>query len=309
MSLADTINTLYQDYGQVKGVTIECQNELVAIGINNTAATAEVFLQGAQVTRFQQTNKAPLLFLSDACRYQNGAALRGGIPICWPWFGDLQKNPMALQQQLPADQREAAPAHGFIRHRLWDVKSITTPTDALTIIELTYNTNGDEPLWPYKTQLIYRVEVGERLSASLSIHNNGNEAFICSGALHTYCAVDHIEHVRLKGFDQATYIDAIDHWNSKSQQGDIGFSGEVDRIYQAACIAATINDGDRTINVSSIGSNSTVVWNPWIDKSQRLSQFKANDYQRMLCIETANVLDDAICIEAGEKHLLGVHLF
>jgi glucose-6-phosphate 1-epimerase len=100
MNINDTIQTLYKGYGQLKGVTIECQKELVAIGIKNQAATAEVFIQGAQITRYQRIDEAPTLFLSKACGYQQGSALRGGIPICWPWFGNLEQNPNALKQQL-----------------------------------------------------------------------------------------------------------------------------------------------------------------------------------------------------------------
>jgi len=140
MNINDTIQSLYKDYGQLKGVTIECQKELVAIGIKNQAATAEVFLQGAQITRYQRIGEIPTLFLSQACEYQQGSALRGGIPICWPWFGDLAKNPEAVKQQVINEDQAAIatkfPAHGFVRQRDWTVESIRTPADDLTIVEL-----------------------------------------------------------------------------------------------------------------------------------------------------------------------------
>lgn len=314
MNINDTIQSLYKDYGQLKGVTIECQKELVAIGIKNQAATAEVFLQGAQITRYQRIGEIPTLFLSQACEYQQGSALRGGIPICWPWFGDLAKNPEAVKQQLMNEDQAAIttelPAHGFVRQRDWTVESIRTPADDLTIVELSYHVK-DEPLWPFDTLLTCRISIGAALSVSLHIANNSSQAFVFSAALHSYFAVSHIDSVRISGFDQCEYYDALDvneknEWQLKTQQGDITFSGEVDRVYQSSSTPVVINDKNRATNISSLGSRSAVVWNPWVDKSQTLSQFKEDDYQRMVCVETANAVNDVVRLEAGEAHKLEV---
>jgi glucose-6-phosphate 1-epimerase len=309
MNLAKTIDTLYQQYGQLPGITIECQNELVAIGIKNKAAVAEVFIQGAQLTRYQRVGEKPLLFLSDDCSYKEGSALRGGIPICWPWFGDIAKNPESVQQMLPEASRTDAMTHGFVRSQQWQVDSIITPTDQLTIIELSYSVNSENPLWPYSTQLSYRIEIGERLSASLLVKNTGDQVFAFSGALHSYIAVNHIDSVSIQGFDQVPYIDALDDWQLKTQHDTIEFTAELDRIYHTSCGPAVVSDANRKVTVASTGSNSTVIWNPWIDKSQQLSQFQDAEYQRMLCIETANVMDDVIHLLPQQEHTLGVHLF
>jgi glucose-6-phosphate 1-epimerase len=312
MNIIDTIQSLYKDYGQLKGVTIECQKELVAIGIKNQAATAEVFIQGAQITRYQGIDESPTLFLSKACDYKKGSALRGGIPICWPWFGDLAKNPEAVKQQLTNDDQVATktefPAHGFVRQRDWTVDSIRTPADDLTIVELSYHVK-DEPLWPFDTLLTCRISIGAALSVSLHIANNSSQAVVFSAALHSYFAVNHIDNVRISGFNQSDYYDALDvneknEWPLKTQQGDITFSKEVDRVYQSSNTPVTINEKNRTRRITSLGSDSTVVWNPWVDKSQELSQYKGDDYQRMVCVETANAVNDVIHLESGENHKL-----
>jgi glucose-6-phosphate 1-epimerase len=313
MNINDTIQSLYKDYGQLTGVTIECQNELVAIGIKNQAATAEVFLQGAHITRYQRIGETPTLFLSQACEYQRGSALRGGIPICWPWFGDLAKNPDAVKQQLMTDAQSAItefPAHGFVRQRDWTVASIRTPSDDLTIVELSYHVK-DEPLWPFDTVLMCRISVGAALSVSLHIANNSSQPVVFSAALHSYFAVSHVDNVRISGLNQCKYYDALDvseknEWQLKTQQGDIAFSREVDRVYQSSSSPVVIHDKNRATNISSLGSRSTVVWNPWVDKSQTLSQFKEDDYQRMICVETANAVNDVIRLKAGESHKLEV---
>lgn len=306
MSLASSIHALYQQYGQLPGVTIECQNELLAIGIKNKAATAELFLQGAQLTRYQRVNENPILFLSDDCDYKEGLPLRGGIPICWPWFGDLSKNPEQLQHFFSEDQIIHAPAHGFIRDRQWTVESITTPTEQLTVIELSYAVSKEDVFWPYETILNYRIEISDHLSASLSIKNIGDQEFIFSSALHTYFSIDHINKVNIEGFDQSEYIDAVDDWQRKNQQGNIYFTEETDRIYQTGSLPAIIHDTHRAVKVSSTGSQSTVIWNPWIEKSQQLSQFSRDDYLHMLCIETANAVDDIVSLPAGQTHTLSV---
>ncbi|MGS2718263.1 D-hexose-6-phosphate mutarotase [Eionea flava] len=316
MSLANTISALYADYGQLKGVTIECQKELVAIGIKNQAATAEVFLQGAQVTRYQPNNSSPFLFLSDACDYQSGQALRGGIPICWPWFGLLDKNPSSVRQSvgfLSAEDsgsllaKGSLPAHGFVRERDWSVTSIRTPADNLTIIELSYHVT-DEPLWPFNTLLSYRIAIGKTLSVSLHVHNQSDKALTYSGALHSYLSINDIAHTRVSGLDGCHYYDALEsddenNWLFKQQEGDIVFSQETDRVYQTTGGAIQVRDGDnRVLELTSSGSKSAVVWNPWLDKARTLSQFTTSDYTRMLCIETANAVDDVVTLAPDASH-------
>lgn len=307
MNIAETMQSLYANYGELEGITIECQNELLAIGIQNTAAKAEIFLQGAQISQYQRHNEEPVLWLSKACVYQNGSPLRGGIPICWPWFGDINKNPQAVQSPFTEDKLKTLSAHGFIRERNWEVNAIQTPTDNITIIELRYQIFAEqEPLWPFATDLIYRIEIGEQLKASLTIKNLDSMPFNYSCALHSYFAIDHINHARIKGFDQSDYIDTLADWSQYIQKGDILFNNEVDRIYQSAPEAIQLIDNNREIHIKSTGSNSTVIWNPWVDKAKRLSQFNAEDYQKMLCIETANIMDDVVYLEPSEAHSLTV---
>jgi glucose-6-phosphate 1-epimerase len=318
MNIASTIQHLYQQYGQIPGITIECQNELVAIGIKNKAATAEVFLQGAQLTHYQRIAEKPILFLSEDCQYKSGVPLRGGIPICWPWFGDLAKNPYEIQQQLPEAEIANAPVHGWVRSRQWTVEAISTPTDQLTIIELKYDITTDEALWPFATALRYRIEIGNTLSASFSVTNTSDQAFVFTGALHSYFSVSHIDHVSIQGFDNSPYWDALDTDTQgpglvKRQQGNIHFSEAVDRIYHTTGTPIVLKDkslnrSDRNISLRSAGSNSTVIWNPWIERSQQLTQFTSEDYQRMVCIETANAAKDKIMLAPNTSHTLSLLL-
>lgn len=308
MSLASTLQTLFEQYGQIPGVSIECQKELVAIGIRNKVAEAEIFLQGAQITRYQHRQGKPTLFLSEACEYRVGEALRGGIPLCWPWFGSLDKNHPIVKAALSS--LNSAPMHGFVRERDWQLDAITTPSDKLTIVELSYKTSAQEPLWPFATTLQYRIEVGEVLSVALKIINSDSRTIHFSGALHTYLAISDIDNITIHGLENSAYIDALDNWQHKQQQGDITIQQELDAVYQSLPekYQITLIDKHKALRLASLGSRSVVIWNPWIEKSKHLSQFYHDDYQHMVCIETANTVDDFVTLAPGQEHTLALVL-
>ncbi len=309
MTMAEKIQSLYQQYGELDGISIECQKELIAIGVVNKAARAEIFLQGAQITGYQPHGKKPVLFLSEQCQYQEGTSLRGGIPICWPWFGDVRKNDESIQQQLV--DIASISAHGFVRDKEWLLTDIHIQNDALTVLTLEYDIDPQTyPAWPFSARLSYTISIGKTLTAVLSIHNTGQAAFVFSGALHSYFLVDNISDVSISGLEQCRYIDALQDWQSYQQQGELSIDKETDRIYllQQESMPISIRDKQRKITINSVGSRSAVVWNPWIEKSQGLSQFADDDYKKMLCIETANACDNVICLEPGQQHSLGVML-
>jgi glucose-6-phosphate 1-epimerase len=316
MDIAETIQGLYKRFGRLQGITIECQKELVAIGVSNTAASAEIFLQGAQISRFKRKNQAPILFLSQQSSYKQGQSLRGGIPICWPWFGQLEKNNEIIINQYKGSTIESMPAHGFVRTMNWELDSIETPKKDLTILEFslrldpnvidTANSNDYKSIWPFLTRLRYRIEIGEKLTASFSVFNQDSQTFSYSAALHSYFSVDHINNVIISGFSKTYYIDALDQWIEKKQTDDIAFNKEVDRIYKSAPRAIILSDRNRLITLASTGSKSTVIWNPWIKKSKQLSQFADDEYQSMVCIETANAADDFISLNPGEEHIMSL---
>lgn len=206
-----------------------------------------------------------------------GKPLRGGIPVCWPWFG-----------AHPTDASQ--PAHGIARQSPWDVIEHTTQSAALRL------THGD-------LEARLDVSIGAELKVSLRTRNSGGAAVPLSAALHTYLAVDDIDQVRVTDLDGAGYIDTLDGWQRKTQHGEVIFDREVDRIYSAS--SATLRDGTRSIHVDGAGtSRSLVVWNPWIDKSARLGDMPDRAYRRMVCLETAWAGDDARRLAAGAMDTL-----
>jgi glucose-6-phosphate 1-epimerase len=266
--------------------------------------------QGAQILSYQEDDQPPLIWLSEQAAYKRGQGVRGGVPVCWPWFGNLQRNPPAVQAMY--QQPAQSPAHGLVRSLDWQLLGIDSQDDGVQL-EFFYD-SAAQPLadWPHAAELRLRIRLDERLHFELHSRNMGDTPLAISQALHSYFAVSDIRQVSVEGLHGCSYIDTLEDWQTRYQQeGALCFSGETDRIYLGTPNELSILDPawQRRIQLSSSGSDSAVLWNPWIDKAQRLSQFAADAWQGMLCIEHANVMDDIRVLAAGEQHQLTVSLW
>lgn len=273
------------------------------------AAGSELLVaqQGAQILSYQQAEQPPLIWLSPQAAYQRGQSVRGGVPLCWPWFGDLRRNPQAVQAHFHLEQ---APAHGLVRTLDWELLGIEEEDDAVTL-RFAYDTRTQRlEGWPRDAGLTFVVRLAQDLGLSLETHNRGDTPLTLSQALHSYFAVSDVRQVSVEGLQACRYIDTLQDWQELRQQDDLGFSAETDRIYLDTSARLSIIDPGwgRRIHLDSRGSRSAVLWNPWIDKAKRLSQFPDDAWQNMLCIETANVLEDVVQLNAGERHRLELRL-
>jgi D-hexose-6-phosphate mutarotase len=254
-----------------------------------------VALHGAQVLNWV-IDGSGLLWLSPIARIRAGKGIRGGIPVCWPWFADH-----------PGDPKK--PAHGFVRHREWHVAGTHATPDAVTITLATATTDADQTLWPHRAELRLMVRLGSKLSLSLETRNTGTAPFPLTQALHTYFRVSDIANVAVTGLEGLSYLDKLDQFARKTQSGPIAILAEVDRIYLGDISRITLHDrgAGREIGIESTGSRSAVVWNPWTAKTARLGDMGSpNAFRQMLCIETANAGDDVITLAPGEAHTLAV---
>ncbi|WP_278412300.1 D-hexose-6-phosphate mutarotase [Stutzerimonas kunmingensis] len=264
--------------------------------------------QGAQILSYRQGDAPPIIWLSEEAAFQQGQSVRGGVPICWPWFGDLARNPQAVQASYHGEQ--PAPFHGLVRTLPWQLREQRSDGDAAILEFDCPQALGALPGWPHRVELTLRIRLADDLQLSLSSRNDGDESVAISQALHSYFAVSDIHQVRVEGLAGCPYIDTLLDWKECQQQDDLHFSGETDRVYQQ--LPATLNLVDpawqRRIRLTTSGSMSAVLWNPWIDKARRLTSFADDAWQRMLCIETANVLDDAVVLQPGQRHILAVSI-
>lgn len=265
--------------------------------------------QGAQILSFQQGEQPPLIWLSEQAAYPRGQSVRGGVPVCWPWFGDLQRNPQALHAQHA--NPGSAPAHGGVRGLDWQLQGIDSLGEAVEL-QFSFDTRQHPlPDWPHTAELQLRIRLDERLHLQLTSHNHGERPLVLSQALHSYFAVSDIRQVSVEGLHGCRYIETLEDWQQRSQDGALTFAGETDRIYLDVPPRLSLLDAgwQRRIQVQAGHSRSAVLWNPWIDKAQRLSHFADDAWQRMLCIETANVWDDCVELAAGASHSLDLSLW
>lgn len=265
--------------------------------IHNTEAAGTIALNGGQVLAWQPVGEAPVLWRSPERRRELFKPERGGIPVCWPWFA-----------QHPSDPTK--PFHGFARIRPWRIVSADRVGAATRLTLALVMAEGDRTLWPHPASLTLTVTLGRRLRVELVTHNTGPAAFTITQALHTYFAVGDIGGVRVEGLDGCDYLDKVDGFARKRQQGPIAFAAETDRIYLGHHGTARIVDEvlGRRIDIGKSGSASTVVWNPWVERSAAMGDMGPDGYRAMVCVETANAADDARTLAPGEQHALVAEL-
>jgi glucose-6-phosphate 1-epimerase len=281
------------------GVSIE-DSPLGGPVVRMTAAggTAQVALQGGQLLAWQPRGHAPVIWLSPMERLasppDNPKPVRGGTPVCWPWFASHPRD-------------AAKPAHGFLRSRLWTLDAAEAGTDRIRVRLSTVTRDADRAMWPHAAHVALTVTLGSTLGLALETRNIGSDEFALTQALHTYFAVGDIAQVTVEGFDGQTYIDKLDGNARKRQTGPIGFAAEVDRIYDAHAASAVIVDPGlkRRIEITKTGSRSSVVWNPWTAKAARLGDMGPDGWRRMVCVETCNAGDDVVPVRPGAMHAIG----
>ena len=288
-------------------VESEQHGELNCWRITTDSAELLVAQQGAQVLSYQRLGEPPLLWLSDQALFRHGKSVRAGVPVCWPWFGNLQRNPEAVRRQFNGID---APAHGLVRGRDWQLLGIDSSGDAVQLTFTLPQSLGELPEWPHQVELTLNIVMGDQLTLNLTSHNQGTVPVTLSQALHSYFAVSDVRSVQVEGVAGLDYIETLADWEQRTQAGDLGFSGETDRIYldtpnQLSIVDPTWN---RRIRLSSSGSRSAVIWNPWTERAAELPDMADDGWQRMLCIETANVWDDIVTLAPGASHTLGLSI-
>ncbi|MGO4309553.1 D-hexose-6-phosphate mutarotase [Pseudomonas sp. KB_15] len=281
-------------------------DELNCWRIRHGQAELLVAQQGAHILSYQLAGQPPLIWLNDEAVFKTGKSIRAGVPVCWPWFGNFARNPQSVQAMHVSG--EAPSAHGFVRAMDWELGGIEAEGESLKVEFLLPYPEGGFPGWPHQVDLTLSIRLDEQLHIHLTSHNRGSETVSISQALHSYFAVSDVRDVHVEGVDGLNYIETLDNWKTVTQSGDLRFTGETDRIYLDVPPQLSIVDPawERRIELTSSGSRTAVIWNPWIDRATAFSDMAADGWQRMLCIETANVMDDVVSLKPGASHTLGV---
>ncbi len=262
--------------------------------IHNSHAAASVAVQGGHVITFQPHVQQPVLWVSSLSAFEPGKTIRGGIPVCWPWFGAHPTDP-------------SKPFHGFVRVAMWQVRGTSVgPADATEIRLGLTESEASRALWPHIFDLEIVVTVGAQLRVELITRNPGDQPFVCGGALHSYYTVGDARRIAIHGLDGGDYLDKVENFKRKSQQGPVTIEGETDRVYLDTDAACVIDDPalNRRLEIAKAGSRTTVVWNPWAEKAGQLADFGDEEYLSMVCVETANADTDVATVAPGGEHRL-----
>lgn len=260
--------------------------------IDHAAVSGRIALNGAHVMDWIPEGHDPVLYMSQQAIFEVGKPIRGGIPICWPWFG-------------PHPSDSGQPAHGFVRQMLWEVDVARESEAEVELVLKIADSSATKAFWPQSFNARLHVRMGAHLEVTLQVENPGSSPWKMTGALHTYLNVEDVSQISIHGLHGTQYVEGRLSPDKRPQHGPVVIDQEVDRLYASdATIIVHDPKWGREILLEKGGSLSTVVWNPWIEKSKRLADLPDEAYPEFLCIEAANAGDDVVEVAPGQQHLL-----
>jgi len=295
MSTVDlgSLNARFAIPGQLQFV--EGPGGMAVCEVENAQATARIVLQGAHLTHWAPRGAHPVIWTSSEAKYAPGKSIRGGVPVCWPWFG-----PHASEPKFPG--------HGFARTVPWGPVASSALADGRTSVAFRLlESDATRAQWPHPSQLELRMTIGDEIEFDLVTRNTGAEAITVGDALHTYFEVGDVRQVEVQGLEGCPYLDKVAGGRHR-QQGPVNIAAEVDRVYLESIADCLIEDPvlHRRIRISKRNSASSVVWNPWVEKADKMGDLGPDGYLRMLCVESCNADADVVRVPPGGAHHLWV---
>ena len=286
------ITSLNEEFGIPGILAFDLHGELIRARITTPAASATVYLQGGHVAEWQPAGHEPVLFMSAASAFKKGKAIRGGIPVIFPWFGDRHDG-------------HPGPAHGFARSAEWEFGFAALASDELHMSLLLTPSEASRALGFDHFRVSYHLTIGRTLNLKLSVLSNGETPLVYEEAFHTYFAVGDVRETSVTGLHNVDYLDKRDGGAKKPQADDpLVLTRGTDRVYLDTQHTCVIDDkaNARKITVAKWNSSTTIVWNPWTELAAKMADMEPNGWQSMICIESANAGDDSITLSHGEVH-------
>ncbi len=272
----------------------ESSTGLVTVELRFEQATLELYLHGAHVTSYRPHINHEVLWMSDTAVYQTGKAMRGGIPLCWPWFGAHAHNPERAQ-------------HGYARTSHFSVLSTSADAQATSITLTLDPAAAPYAEWQNSACLEVEIRLSDSLWMEMRTTNKSNSTLTVSNALHSYYRISSRDRISIPDVTGLTYLDKPQHYKQLQQTSAIEINGEVDRVYLEPPSKIELLDSGRQLStsISSWGNHNLVIWNPGEKNAKAMSDFDDQGFEQMLCIEPANALDQSINIKPAECHRLG----
>lgn len=269
----------------------ELENDLVFITVSNKFADADICLYGAHITSFRPHNSIDILWMSEESNFEFGKPIRGGIPVCFPWFGQHKTNP-------------EFPQHGFARLIYWDVVSTATNSLGETEIKLSHISNAEtKSFWPYDYLAEIFIVVGQKLRVSLKITNKSTETINYTCALHSYFNLSAIENITIDGLKGVSYYNQLTNDYGIQNEDKLEILEATTRHYLNTESYVVIEDNvfRRRIRVDKAGSKVTTVWNPWIETCTAISDLADDSFETFVCVEAINAFEYPVTIAPGES--------
>jgi glucose-6-phosphate 1-epimerase len=287
-----TTTALNDQFGIPGVLTFEDHEDLTRFQVTTPACTATVYLHGAHLTHWRPAGEKPVLFLSERSEFVEGKPIRGGIPLCFPWFG-------------PRTDGKAGPSHGFARTQPWEIAFAALSGDNVHVTLTLGPTDLSRSLGFGEFRVAYELILGAKLGLRFTVANTAETPLVFEEALHTYFAMDDVRKTAFAGLESSLYLDKTDAAKEKESPATAETLDRwTDRVYPDNVASVAILDGERTITVDKSNSATTVVWNPWTEGSKSIGDLAPDAWPRFLCVETANTGVDKITLPPQQAHTL-----
>lgn len=278
-----------------KGLSFSMQGNLVLLEVENSHAKAKITTHGgcllSYIPKVGSSANNDILWVSDQSIYDGSKPIRGGVPICWPWFG--------------AADEQGLPAHGFVRNKAWQVESVSNLANDVTQVVMTLESDAETlAIWPFAFHLSLTIEISEQLLMTLTMQNLNDVDLPISEAFHSYFSVEDVNSVLVKGLKGSIKLDKLTNAKSVKPLVDYQVVTPMDDVYlnQSKSIEFVDTGNKRTIVLDKMNASSTIVWNPGSEGVSNFSDINKQDWTKFICIEAGNVLDNTTTVASGDKH-------
>lgn len=276
---------------------------LLRAQITTPSCKAELYLHGAHLTAWQPTGQSPVIFLSDRSEFAPKKAIRGGVPVIFPWFGP--------RTAMPNSERTDGPSHGFARTTTWELAFAALAGDDLHLTLALTPDETSRALGYDHFRLALTFILGRELRIRLTVANEGDAPLYFEEALHTYLTVGDVTKVSVAGLADTDYIDKTDQFLRKHQTEELlTLTRTTDRPYLNTTATVTVEDPvlERRLVVSKANSKTTVIWNPWAEGAATLHDMSPDGWRSMICCEAANAADNLVTLAPREAHTMEQHI-
>lgn len=286
----------YAKQFDVEGVKFTTRDGVELIHIENKFAKATITTYGATVLSFIPDGQRDLLWVSNSAVYDGTKPVRGGVPVCWPWFG--------------AAAKKGGPAHGFVRNMVWQLEKVAQLESGETRVLLACRSNDETlKIWPHEFELKLCVQINSNLTITLTTVNMSEEAIEITEALHTYFSVANPVGMLIKGLEESTHLDKlVSNAPAEIQKEVLALNPPKDSVYlnQTANVVIVDADNSREIEIEKRHSQSSVVWNPGPEIVKGFADIDDQAWLEFACVESGNVLDNTVSVPRYSEHLLSV---